>query len=115
MVQDAIVRYFFDHLQIGVHFAAFRKYLLLEDGEFGHSLCNQIFDKAFIGVSPKEFCIPTVLNNMISKAMQLSLFADKIEFSRQFTFSLKSIPEVLRSTGMFVSFLHFILYHTYSC
>ena len=32
-------------LQIEVHFDAFRKYLLLEDGEFGLSLCIQIFDK----------------------------------------------------------------------
>ena len=34
-----------DTLQIGVHFDAFRKFLLLEDGEFGHCLCNQIFEK----------------------------------------------------------------------
>eukprot|EP00794_Sanderia_malayensis_P009091 gene9091-10061_t len=100
VVQNAVVKYFFDQLRIGIHFIAFRKYLLLEDGEFGHSLCNQLFDKAFVGVSPKEFCIPTVLNNMISRAMQLSLFADKIIFSRQFTFSLKSLPDVFKTTDI---------------
>ena len=45
LVQTAAVEYMVDSLQIGVHFDAFRKYLLLEDGEFGLSLCNQIFEK----------------------------------------------------------------------
>ena len=48
LVQTAAVEYFTDTLQIGHHFDAFRKFLLLEDGEFGHSLCNEIFKKVSI-------------------------------------------------------------------
>lgn len=39
---------------------------------------------------------------MVNRAMQISLFADKVEFSRQVTFSLKWIPDVIKSTGEFV-------------
>ena len=45
LVDDASIEYMMGSLQIEVHFDAFRKYLLLEDGEFGLSLCIQIFDK----------------------------------------------------------------------
>ncbi|XP_065066356.1 gamma-tubulin complex component 6-like isoform X2 [Rhopilema esculentum] len=100
LVQTAAVEYFTDTLQIGHHFDAFRKFLLLEDGEFGHSLCNEIFKKAFVCVSPKEFCQPSILNNMINKAMQFSVFADKVESARQLTFSLKWIPDVIRTTDI---------------
>ena len=45
VVNKAVVQYFLDDLDIRSHFDAFRKFLLLEDGEFGHSLCSQLFQK----------------------------------------------------------------------
>ena len=72
-----------------------RTFLLIGGDWLTLLFCSQ----AFTGLTPKEFCIPTVLNNMITRALQLSLFADKLTFSRQLTFSLKWIPDLLKSTG----------------
>ena len=47
LVNDAVVKYFLEDLHIRTHFDAFRKFLLLEDGEFGHSLCSQLFQRVF--------------------------------------------------------------------
>jgi len=101
LVDDASIEYMMGSLQIEVHFDAFRKYLLLEDGEFGLSLCIQIFDKAFGGLlTPKELCNPAILNSIISQALQFSVFADKLELSRKLSFSLKFIPEFFNSTDI---------------
>lgn len=100
LVNKAVVQYFIKDLHIEAHFDAFRKFLLLEDGEFGHSLRSQLFEKISSGMRPQEFCNTIRLNNIIIEALRLSLYASRIEYSNQLTFSLKSIPDVFQPSDV---------------
>nr|XP_047122546.1 gamma-tubulin complex component 6-like isoform X2 [Hydra vulgaris] len=93
LVNKSVVQYFIGDLDIEVHFDAFRKFLLLEDGEFGHSLCSQLFSKVSSGMNPQDFCNSIHLNNIIIEALRISLYASRIKYSNQLAFSLKSLPE----------------------
>jgi len=48
---------------------------------------------------PREFCHAIHMNNIIIEALRLSLYASRIEYSSQLTFSLRSIPEVFQPSG----------------
>ena len=56
LVNSAIVKYFLGDLKIVNHFEAFRKFILLEDGEFGLSLCHSLFEKMKLGMKP-QVCV----------------------------------------------------------
>jgi len=100
LVNKAVVQYFLHDLHIEAHFDAFRKFLLLEDGEFGHALCSQLFQKIASGVKPQNFCNAIHLNNIIIEALRMSLYASRIEYSNQLTFALKNIPEIFRPSDV---------------
>ncbi|XP_066912820.1 gamma-tubulin complex component 6-like isoform X2 [Clytia hemisphaerica] len=100
LVNKAVVQYFLHDLHIEAHFDAFRKFLLLEDGEFGHALCSQLFQKIASGMKPQNFCNAIHLNNIIIEALRMSLYASRIEYSNQLTFALKNIPDIFRPSDV---------------
>ena len=48
-MNKAVVDYFFVELNLGAHFEALRRFLLMEDGEFAQSLSDLLFEKVSPG------------------------------------------------------------------
>ena len=96
LVNSGIVSYFMEELQIHKHFDIFRNFLFLEDGEFALSLSDQLFEKIASGVTPRELCCPTVLNDVVSRALQLSVYTVTEEHVQNLAFALKWVPEMFK-------------------
>ncbi|XP_019618459.1 PREDICTED: gamma-tubulin complex component 6-like [Branchiostoma belcheri] len=92
LVNKAIVDYFIVELKAQRHFKALRTYLLMEDGEFGHAISDQLFDKLAQGLSPQELLSPLVLNSVLTRAIQTSINRDS-DYTANFSFALKWLPE----------------------
>ena len=58
--------------------------------------------KVSSGLSPRELCTPTVLNNTISRALQMSVYADTTEHAQQLSFALKWIPDMFKMNGIYL-------------
>ncbi|EDO39038.1 predicted protein [Nematostella vectensis] len=100
LVNKAVVEYFIEELQVQRHFDVFRKFLFMEDGEFSLSLSDQLCEKLSSGVSPRELCSPTVMNAIVSHALQLSVFADASGFEQELAFALKWMPDMLNANDI---------------
>ena len=44
-MNESLLSLFHTELLIDRHFEALRRFMLMQDGEFGHSLSHQLFDK----------------------------------------------------------------------
>ncbi|XP_015749218.1 PREDICTED: gamma-tubulin complex component 6-like [Acropora digitifera] len=100
LVNSAIVAYFIDDLQINKHFNLFKKLLFMEDGEFSLSLSNQLFEKLTSGISPRDMCSATVLNGIVGKALQSSVYSEITEHAQHIAFALKTLPDIFKQNEM---------------
>lgn len=100
LVNSAIVAYFIEDLHINRHFDLFKKLLFMEDGEFSLSLSNQLFEKLASGVSPREMCSATVMNSIVGKALQVSIYSDTTEHAQNLAFALKNMPDIFKPNEM---------------
>ncbi|XP_071784564.1 gamma-tubulin complex component 6-like [Asterias amurensis] len=91
LVNKGILDYFIVELGIGKHFETLRSFLFLEDGEFGLSLCDQLFDKLAQGMRPPELLTPMVLNQLLARAVQYSTNSES-KYANNLGFSLKYLP-----------------------
>ncbi len=62
-MNSALVEHFITEYQISRHFVALKRFLLLEDGEFGHSLATRLFEEVCtlgederLGLLPLQGC-----------------------------------------------------------
>ncbi|XP_033116813.1 gamma-tubulin complex component 6-like [Anneissia japonica] len=99
LVNKCILDYYIVDLNIDDYFKTLRSFLFLQDGEFGQSLCDQLFEKLAQGLRPGELFTPMVLNQILSKAIQQSLnrrstHADKLSFS------LKWLPNMFKPNAI---------------
>ena len=102
LVNSALVTYFIEELNIKDHFVALRRFLLLEDGEFGHTLSNGLFEE-LSSLNPAVRLTSFVfLNPLLTSALQSSIYGDTVHASR-LSFGLKYIPHTIDSTGECVS------------
>ncbi|XP_053441451.1 gamma-tubulin complex component 6 isoform X4 [Nycticebus coucang] len=92
LVNKAAVDYFFVELHLEAHCEALRHFLLMEDGEFGQSLSDLLFEKLGAGLTPGELLSPLALNSVLSKALQFSLHGDS-PHAANLSFALKYLPE----------------------
>ena len=58
-----------------------------------------LFSKLASGVTPREMCSATVLNGIVGKALQLSVYSDTTEHAQNLAFALKSLPEIFKPNG----------------
>ncbi|XP_030829097.1 gamma-tubulin complex component 6 [Strongylocentrotus purpuratus] len=99
LVNQSILDYFLVDLRIDKHFTALRRFLFLQDGEFGHSLCDQIFDKLAQCVHLQELLSPLTLNQILSRAIQLSASSDSQQ-ADNLSFALKWHPSVFKPNAI---------------
>ncbi|XP_041460037.1 gamma-tubulin complex component 6-like isoform X1 [Lytechinus variegatus] len=99
LVNQSILDYFLVDLRVDKHFTALRRFLFLQDGEFGQALCDQIFDKLAQCVHLQELLSPLTLNQILSRAIQLSASSDS-EQADNLSFALKWHPSVFKPNAI---------------
>ncbi|XP_072181800.1 gamma-tubulin complex component 6-like [Diadema setosum] len=99
LVNQSILDYFLVELRIDKHFVALRRFLFLQDGEFGQALCDQIFDKLAHCVHLQELLSPITLNQILSRAIQLSASSNS-ELTDNLSFALKWHPMVYKPNAI---------------
>ena len=78
------------------HFVALKRYLLMEDGEFGHSLASRLFDELTFGRKWRHLCSASFLNPLLSAALGGSLHGRSPEAGR-LSFALKYQPTAVKA------------------
>lgn len=96
-VNSALVSYFLEELAIQEHFVAMRRFLLLEDGEFGHTLANALFEAVSSPSAVVRLSSAAFLNPLLTTALQSSIYGDTPHSSR-LGFALKYQPAVIRTS-----------------
>ncbi|XP_077870615.1 LOW QUALITY PROTEIN: gamma-tubulin complex component 6-like [Saccoglossus kowalevskii] len=91
LVNRSILDYFMVDLNIDRHFESLRHFLFLEDGEFGHRLCHQLFERLAQGATPVELLSPMSLNSILAKALQAAVYGET-KFAENLSFALKYYP-----------------------
>ncbi|XP_072026264.1 gamma-tubulin complex component 6-like [Amphiura filiformis] len=99
LVNQSMLDYYMVELGIDKHFKAMRSFLFLEDGEFGQSLCDQLFDKLAQGLRPAELLSPIVLNHVLPRAIQSSANRES-EYAQLLGFSLKWLPPFFKPNAI---------------
>lgn len=56
------------------------------------------------GISPREMCSATVLNGIVGKAIQSSVYSDITEHAQHIAFALKTLPDIFKQNGRSVTF-----------
>ncbi|KAJ8047650.1 Gamma-tubulin complex component 6 [Holothuria leucospilota] len=99
LVNESILDYFHVELKIGNHFKNLRRYLFLEGGEFGQSLCDQLFDKLSSVNHLHELISPISLNQILSRAIQYSS-NESADINNSLSFACKYIPKVFKPNAI---------------
>ena len=56
-------------------------------------------------------CSATVMNSIVGKALQVSIYSDTTEHAQNLAFALKNMPEIFKPNGMSVPF-HFSVFNS---
>ncbi|XP_061418726.1 gamma-tubulin complex component 6 isoform X2 [Lethenteron reissneri] len=96
IVNKAIVEYYIVDLNVKTHFEALKHFVLLEDGEFAHSLSEQLFAKLASGPSPAQLLSPMPLNAMLGKALQESQHGDSLPVA-SLSLAVKRVPDIFKA------------------
>uniref|UniRef100_S4R8P1 Gamma-tubulin complex component 6 n=1 Tax=Petromyzon marinus TaxID=7757 RepID=S4R8P1_PETMA len=96
IVNKAIVEYYIVDLNVKTHFEALKHFVLLEDGEFAHSLSEQLFAKLASGPSPAQLLSPMPLNAILGKALQESQHGDSLPVA-SLSLAVKRVPDVFKA------------------
>lgn len=120
LVNAALVQHFMTECQILRHFVALKRFLLLEDGEFGLSLSTKLFEEVIaVQLSPwqrittfslpqltyggpsNHLLSPSFLNPLLSSALDSSLHGNTPE-AKQLSFALKYKPASVKTLSELV-------------
>ena len=101
IVNLALVGYFMEELAIQEHFVAMRRFLLLEDGEFGHALASTLFEAVSSPSAVVRLSSAAFLNPLLTTALQSSIYGDTPHSSR-LGFALKYQPAVVKANCKWV-------------
>ena len=101
IVNLALVGYFMEELAIQEHFVAMRRFLLLEDGEFGHALASALFEAVSSPSAVVRLSSAAFLNPLLTTALQSSIYGDTPHSSR-LGFALKYQPAVVKANCKWV-------------
>ncbi|XP_074657385.1 gamma-tubulin complex component 6-like [Tubulanus polymorphus] len=96
LVNRSLLNYFFNELEIDRHFEALRMYLFLEDGEFGQTLSDSLFERLSTDCMPHEVLNPVSLNRILTKALRSSIHAENTSLTENISFRVKYIPAILQ-------------------
>ncbi|XP_077976999.1 gamma-tubulin complex component 6-like [Glandiceps talaboti] len=99
LVNKSILDYYMVDLNIDKHFGALRHFLFLEDGEFGHRLCHQLFERLSQGARPGELLSPLSLNSILAKALQAAVYGET-KYAENLSFALKWMPPMFKRNSI---------------
>lgn len=97
-MNKSLLDYLVTHCQLNQHFLTLKRFLLLEDGEFGHSLSTQLSQQLSFGREWRPLCSPCFLNPLLLSALRTSLHHNS-PFASKLSFALKYQPHTVRVNG----------------
>ncbi|XP_064632951.1 gamma-tubulin complex component 6-like isoform X2 [Lineus longissimus] len=98
LVNKSMVSYFYHDLEIDRHFEALRMYLFMEDGEFGQTLGEHLFEKLAQNPQPQDVLNPVFLNGVLTKALRSSIHGDS-DLAKGISFVIKHVPHFFSLNG----------------
>lgn len=108
LVNSSLLDYFYSHCQLHHHFLTLKRFLLLEDGEFGHALSTKLCEKLSCASDWRELASPSFLNPLLVSSLEASLHCQSV--SSQLSFSLKYQPHTIHTNGIATSFSSFSIF-----
>ena len=119
LVNAALVQHFMTECQIFRHFVALKRFLLLEDGEFGLTMATKLFEEVKVvqlslwqpvttfplpqltyGGPSNHLLSPSFLNPLLSSALDSSLHGSTPE-AKRLSFALKYKPASIKTLSEF--------------
>ena len=97
-MNKSVLDYLVTHCQLHQHFLTLKRFLLLEDGEFGHSLSTQLSQQLSFGKDWRLLCSPSFLNPLLLSALEASLNSNS-SFANKLSFALKYQPHTVHVNG----------------
>ena len=97
-MNKALLDHFLGACSIQTHFTAIKRFLLLEDGEFGHVLCSGLCEELAYGARPLYLCSSSFLNPLLRRALESSLHGHTAQAQR-LAFNLKHRPTIIHTQG----------------
>ena len=98
LVNEALLQHFTQSCDVVRHFLALKRFLLLEDGEFGHALSTRLCEQLTYGGSWRELASPAFLNPLLTGSLAVSLHGQTTEAS-QLGFALSHRPRGINPHG----------------
>lgn len=99
LVNQALLDHLISHCQLDHHFLALKRFLLLEDGEFGHALSTKLCQQLHFGSDWQVLCSPSFLNPLLASALEFSLHHHSLSAPIQLGFSLLYQPHNIHCNG----------------
>lgn len=90
ILNNETLKMFIEDLDILSHFKSLRNYFLMMNGEFGSSICDQLFTKLETGVRPIEILNYQSLHMILDHALSRSRYDSNTE---QLSFIVQNIPD----------------------
>lgn len=90
ILNNETLKMFVQDLDILSHFKSLRNYFLMMNGEFGSSICHQLFSKLESGVKPIELINYQSLHMILDQALCQTRYDPNIE---KLSFIVQNIPE----------------------
>ena len=90
ILNNEILKMFAQDLDILSHFKSLRNYFLMMNGEFGSSICHQLFSKLESSVKPSELLNYQSLHMILNSALSQSRHDNNTE---KLSFIVQNIPE----------------------
>lgn len=98
LINDNVIRYFTEELEIKSHFDALRRYLFMGDGDFAQILSDILLDKLACSPKAQEMLNPVFLTTALNKALKSSMHADD-PFADNLSFALRYVPKILEQNA----------------
>ncbi|GLH15363.1 Gamma-tubulin complex component 2 homolog [Gryllus bimaculatus] len=101
LANEAVLKYFFQDLNLYGHFRSMRSFFFLMDGEYRHTVTNSLFKKMTTVRQPSHLLNYVVLNDVLQMALDTSSSGGE-ENAKRISFKVSSTPDhfQLTSTGV---------------
>ena len=78
-MQEVLLDHFIHQCQLQKHFLAVKRFLLLEDGEFGHALSTKLCGELSSGRDWRVLYSPSFLRSLLVSSVEASINRDSVD------------------------------------
>lgn len=97
-MNSALLDYLVSHCKLHHHFITLKRFLLLEDGEFGQALSDRLCHQLSFGRDWRPLCSPSFLNPLLVSCLEASLQGHSVSPAK-LSFFVKYQPNTMHANG----------------